>query len=223
MLQTLALLATLATPTSLGGISEPPEPQIPDAAPPSEPPDARLETYRRERLAVQALERPQRWATPIPRSPAWDTSRDPLPGFGAGMPVPAPVPADAPDWGIVRGGVDVVDEIDLARLLGDDSLRRGIEDARFWPRLAWSASLGAVAAAGLGTGGWLTFARDYDSAAGRRDGQTVGLSLLTVGATAAVLAWFYPGSHHVLTPQEAAYKCDSYNKALRERLGVHAE
>jgi hypothetical protein len=219
MLQALALIATLAAPTSLGGISETPDP--PDAAAPGGEGSAeRLEAYRREHLEVEALERPQRWATPIPRSAPWDTSRDALPGFGAGLPLPAPLPAEAPDWGIVRGGVEVLDETDLARLLGDDSLRRGIEAARFWPRFAWGASLGAVAAAGLGTGGWLTLGRAYDSDTGRRDGRAIGLSLLTVGATAAVLAWFYPGSNHVLTPQEAAIKCDLYNQALRQRLGV---
>jgi hypothetical protein len=227
MLQALVCMAALAAPVPVGSISEPSEPPAPPeaATAPQEPNDDlyhRVLRYRHDQLEVKAVEKPQQWATPLTLTPPGALSRDNQPGFGAGYPTPAPLPADAPDWGIVRGGIEPLDETDLARLLGDDALLHGIEDARRQPRIIWGAALGSVAAATLGTGGWLVL-RSYPDADAHRDGRAIGMSLLTVGAAAAVLAWFYPGHDHVLTPQEAAYKCDAYNDGLRRDLGLAPE
>ncbi len=169
--------------------------------------------YLRERLRIR------------PPSPGYALSVPPI-GFEATFARPAPVGpvfgfyGPAPliaghDWLIVRGTAEVLDDADLARLLGNERLVREIEDERYWPRLAWAIGFGSGAVAGITSGALLY---DGDS----RDRDTIAVSLITMGVASAALALLAPamGSGHVLSPSEAERMVDEYDTSLRQRLGV---
>lgn len=178
----------------------------------------RVLAYRRERLEVQPLPR-SRWVTPLVLAPqAYDL--DVNPGWNEALPRLMPMPADPEgNWGVVRGNLQVLDDLDLAHILGDEVLAKRIEDARFWPRVAWSTGFGVAGAAALGTGAYYTWGAD-----GGNTAHAVGISLLTVGVASGILAILYPAyAPHVLTPHDAAERCDAYNAELRQRLMVQPE
>ena len=179
--------------------------------------DARYRTilrFHRERLRVLPVTRA---VLPSPILMGSFNSRwfgDPMPwglGYGGGYSV-----SDAPnDWVVVRGAAEVIDELDLARLLRDDALAERVEEARFWPPILWAAGFGTMAIATAGSGAWL--ARHDD-----RDLHAWGLSLVTVGAVSAVLALLFPMAEptHVLSAAETELRTDDYNEKLRARLDL---
>ncbi len=168
--------------------------------------------YARERLRLVPVAQDVSPAVPFllgdlgPRYP-----HEPLPWrFGL---VGVPTRTAANDWLIMRGPAEVLSEDDLAVLLGDGDLQRRLADERFWPRVAWVAGFGGLAAAGIGSGAYLSGRSD-------RDTRTVGLSLITAGVVSAALALLFPvvGPHHVLDAGEAARLVDDHNERLRRDL-----
>jgi hypothetical protein len=133
----------------------------------------------------------------------------------AGTPPVTTVPED---WVIVRGVGEVIDDLRLAQLLGDDELARRIEGERFWPQVWWSVGFGAGAIAGATSGALLMRSDDSDT-------RTVGISLLTAGVVAAALALLSPllEPDHVLTPSEAEGLMRVHNERLRQTLGLDPE
>jgi hypothetical protein len=173
--------------------------------------------YKRDRVRVVPV---TKGTTASPMVMGGWSSRwfgDPMPwglGYGGGMPI-----SDAPnDWLLMRGAADVLDELDFAHLVEDPMLVNRIEEARFWPELLWALGFGAGAVAGVGSGIWLAGFED-------RDTRAVGVSLVTLGAVAAVLALMFPaaGPTHVLSPPEAQEHADNYNERLRAELGLTAD
>jgi len=128
----------------------------------------------------------------------------------AGAPPVTTVPGE---WVIVRGAGEVIDDLRLAHLLGDDKLARRIEGERFWPQVWWSVGFGAGAVAGVTSGALLMRSDDSDT-------RTMGISLLTAGAVAAVVALLSPllEPDHILTSSEAEGLAHVHNERLRQTL-----
>ncbi|OGR09476.1 MAG: hypothetical protein A2341_01605 [Deltaproteobacteria bacterium RIFOXYB12_FULL_58_9] len=135
-------------------------------------------------------------------------------GYAGAVPI-----SNAPsDWAIMRGTAEVIDETELAKLLGNEALVTQIEDARYWPQVGWMGGFGAGALAGITSG--IILAREDD-----RDLEAVGISLLTVGVACGIIAALFPlaGPRHVLEPLEAERLTDQFNEGLRHRLALSAE
>lgn len=203
-----------------------PDPTTAGSAVPSADEDlyGRVLAYRRGRLEVRQVVH-ESWAPPLMFNADGAFYLDRRPGWGTGYATMAPYPTFTPDWGIVRGGVDVLDETDLAKLLQDDGLMRSIQEARFWPRVWWGVGFGAVGVAGLGAGSWLTWFAHGDNANVRRDQRAVGVSLLTIGVASTVLALLFPtiGMGHTMSPSDAQARADGYNTQLRQSLGLRPD
>jgi hypothetical protein len=130
----------------------------------------------------------------------------------------APMTVVPTDWLIRRGATEVIDELQLADLLGDRPLKARIEAQRHWPRNLWIIGLGVGALAGIGTGTYLSF---QDS----RDARATGVSLILVGAAGGVAALLYAinGPRHSLDPAQAQRLVNEYNEKLRVELGLGSE
>ena len=207
-----APLAVPAAPFPLTESSDADTPSDSDKNNISESVYGRVLEFRRQQLQVRPVIS-QLWSAPMPVPTDIQRPR--------AMDSWAPEPGDAGDWGIVRGNVEVLDDLDLADLLGDTALRGAIENKRFWPHLAWTSTFSTLGAGAVGTGVWLTWftgRKDADA----RDVVAVGTSLLIAGVTSMALAWLYPEMTpaHVLSPMEAQVRCDAYNQQLRHALDL---
>lgn len=178
--------------------------------------------YRRQHLHIEPITR--QWAPVTGLSlggfygAPWHRSRfSGLGGWGWGWdwPMTTSISNEPNDWVIMRGKADVLTEKEFAEIIDSPGLVRAIEEARFWPRLAWGLGFGLGAVAGIGTGSLLM---QSDS----RDTRTTGASLITLGVVSGVLALFFPamGKGHVLSPGEAENLVDLYNEDLRRNLGL---
>src|SRR6478672_11372470 len=108
MLHALALASALvAQPLKV------PDTFVPEAAAASdEDVYRRVLTYREEHLEVRPLNH-QLWAPPLVLSPDGASYVD-RPGSASTFPTLVPMPSSGPDWGIVRGSAELLDDADLA-------------------------------------------------------------------------------------------------------------
>ncbi len=174
----------------------------------------RLQTYRRERLLVQAIVRGMAYPG-LGLGGSHYGSAGPGWGVAAGANAPVPVSTAPNDWVVLRGAAEVLDEPALAALVGDRSLERRVEEARFWPRVFWGAGFGLGGAAALSTGAYFMGKEGKDS-------RSLGVSLIAVGATSALLALFFPmvTGEHALSAAETETLVDAYNAELRKKLAL---
>ncbi len=178
---------------------------------------SRLRTYGRERLALR----------PIIQSPVGPSTiyyggyqsapgfADPSWGWGNGMMGGTPIPGQkAGDWVVVRGPADVVDEIELAQMLGNRALEERIREARFKPKLWWGLGFGLGAVGGIASG-LVLYDDKYNN-----DTRAVGFSLLGLGVASAIMALLTPtiGNGNKLTANETDELIADYNQGLREEL-----
>jgi hypothetical protein len=225
------VLATALSPGGerlwIGHVTWPPSATSPAGAHRAEqPPTAaddlhqRRLTYRRERLHIRPVTRTW-WAPPLffAVSPgrAWQR------GFRWDLAFANPsMTSDLPnDWAVIRGAAQVVDDLALAELLGDQRLAEQVRQARTRQRLVWGGAFGGAALAAFGVGAWLRFA-EAPSAAARQDRRAVGVSLVAVGVASAVIALLFPtvGGGHYLHVADAAARVDEYNELRRRELGL---
>lgn len=175
----------------------------------------RVTRYGRERLIV----RPG-----LPGSPAPSTIyfggysqpygfADPSWGWGNGMMGGTPLSKHT-DWVVVRGAADVVDELELARVVNNENLENRIREARNKPKLYWGIGFGAGAIAGL-TSGFLLYGDKHSD-----DTRAVGFSLLGVGVASAIMLLLTPsiGNGNKLSEQETEDLVADYNRGLRAKL-----
>ncbi len=190
------------------------------ASEPGSSPNARTSTYKHQRLRIVPRMRLVPPGTPISGSPDPWRLHPPFGGasWEATPSLPAPLPAGPDDWLIVRGNKAVVDELELAHLVGDGHLAVTLAAKRRARRLTWGIGFGAVAVTGVGTGSVLLLQH-------QRDLRTLGLSLFTVGIASAAVAFFYKSadSAHDLPVGEAQRLVDRYNAALRQELQLRDE
>jgi hypothetical protein len=195
----------------------PEAPVAPQAGGGSEELYERVRTYERERLHIEPIVRAGMYPNMAmsTHSPwAWQGG---LWNVGWGFNYAGPS-SPMNDWVVVRGAAEVLDEVELAELTGNQRLAREIEETRFWPRLYWGLGFGLGAAAGIGSGLYLY---DQDD----RDRRAVGASLVLLGVASAALAILSPvvGSGHVLSANEAEHIVDDHNTTLRRQLGLSPE
>lgn len=140
---------------------------------------------------------------------------DPSWGWGNGMMGGTPI-SKGSDWVVIRGAADVIDELELARLINNQNLENRIREARNKPKLWWGLGFGAGAIAGL-TSGFLLY--DSDNSDNTR---ALGFSLLGVGVASAIMLLLTPtiGNGNKLTEQETESIVADYNRSLREKLQV---
>ncbi len=178
---------------------------------------SRMRRYARERLALRPI-----MQSPVGPSTIYYGGYQSVPGFadpswgwGNGMMGGTPISGQkSGDWVVVRGPADVVDEVELARMLGNRALEERIKDARFKPKLWWGLGFGLGAVAGI-TGGVLLYDDKYTN-----DTRAIGFSLLGLGVASAIMALLTPtiGNGNKLTANETDELIADYNHELREDL-----
>lgn len=180
---------------------------------------ARITRYGRERLVV----RPGLPGSPPPSTIYFGGYSqpygfaDPSWGWGNGMMGGTPINGKHEDWVIVRGAADIIDEIELARLIRNENMENRIREARNKPKLWWGIGFGAGAVAGL-TSGFLLYGEDHSD-----DTRAIGFSLLGVGVASAIMLLLTPtiGNGHKLSEQETEDIVADYNRKLRTSLDLH--
>lgn len=178
---------------------------------------SRLRKYGRERLALR----------PVMQSPVGPSTiyyggyqapqgfADPSWGWGNGMMGGTPIQGQkAGDWVVVRGAADIVDEIELARMLGNRALEERVREARFKPKLWWGLGFGVGAVGGIASG-LVLYDDKYNN-----DTRAIGFSLLGLGVASAIMALLTPtiGNGNKLTANETDELIADYNHGLREDL-----
>ncbi|MBC7794407.1 MAG: hypothetical protein H7Z43_11945 [Clostridia bacterium] len=117
-------------------------------------------------------------------------------------------------WVVVRGAADVIDEVELAHLIGNENMAKRIQEKRSEPKLWWALGFGAGALGGL-TSGFLLYDDKHSD-----DTRAIGFSLLGVGVASAIMLLLTPsiGNGNQLSEQETEDLVTSYNSGLRSKL-----
>lgn len=116
-------------------------------------------------------------------------------------------------WEVVDGKGVVLDDIALARRLGDAVLEAELSERRARRRRIWSWGFGTAAVASAGAGAAVLLSAD-----GSSDREVLGLSLLGAGVVSGVIALLNDSvdEKHLLSVEQAAELVRVHNQRLAE-------